>query len=506
MPECSKDFTDELNNFYCRFDIRDFTAENTLLDNSLANVSLTDNVTINEADVRNVFSGLKLNKAVGPDGISNRILKSCSHQLANVLTSIFQMTLDEGSIPKNWKMSMIVPVPKQKKATVLNDYRPIALTSNIMKCLERLITRFLTSQASSFLDNLQFAYRQSRGVDDAVLVYLHKLYNHLDSPRTHVRSLFIDFSSAFNTIQPHILAQKLLQMNISPQIVRWIHGFLRDRPQWVKVGGVCSDVKYINTGVPQGCVISPLLFLLYTSDCLCSSSNCSIIKYADDTVITGYLKNDSTEYVTEVMNFIDWCNRHYLSINVQKTKEMIFDFRRGAETHDPLTINNCIVERVNEYKYLGTVVDDQLNWNRNTETIYSKANQRLYFLRKLKKFHVDRSILRLFYQSLIQSVLTFNLICTYGLLSQQSKKKFDRVKKNAQRIIGLILPSLDIEFETKMVAKLSTAMKDPTHPLFNCFVFNRSGIRLRPPQTKSLRFRQSFVPNSIHLFNSLVKR
>ncbi len=96
--------------------------------------------------------------------------------------------------------------------------------------------------------------------------------------------------------------------------------------------------------------------------------------------------------------------------NVQKTKEMIFDFRRGAETHDPLTINNCIVERVNEYKYLGTVVDDQLNWNRNTETIYSKANQRLYFLRKLKKFHVDRSILRLFYQSLIQSVLTFNLI------------------------------------------------------------------------------------------------
>ena len=145
-------------------------------------------------------------------------------------------------------------------------------------------------------------------------------------------------------------------MNISPQIVRWIHGFLRDRPQWVKVGGVCSDVKYINTGVPQGCVISPLLFLLYTSDCLCSSSNCSIIKYADDTVITGYLKNDSTEYVTEVMNFIDWCNRHYLSINVQKTKEMIFDFRRGAETHDHLTINNCIVERVNEYKYLGTSV------------------------------------------------------------------------------------------------------------------------------------------------------
>ena len=152
MVAHSNDFVNELNNFYCRFDTHDFTAENTALECSLANVPLTSTVNINETDVRNVFSGLKLNKAVGPDGISNRVLKSCSHQLANVFTQIFQMTLDEGYIPEHWKMSVIVPVPKQNKATEFNDYRPVALTSNIMKCLERLITRFLTHQASSFLD------------------------------------------------------------------------------------------------------------------------------------------------------------------------------------------------------------------------------------------------------------------------------------------------------------------------------------------------------------------
>ena len=205
------------------------------------------------------------------------------------------------------------------------------------------------------------------------------------------------------------------------------------------------------------------------------------------------------------MNFTEWCNRHHLVINVQKTKEMIFDFRRGAETHCPLTINDCNVERVNEYKYLGTIVDDQLNWNRNTEKTFRKANQRLYFLRKLKKFQVDRTILCLFYQTLIQSILTFNLLCIYGLLSQQNRKKLQRVKKNAQRIISSILPPLDAGLETKTVAKLRAIMEDTSHPLFSCFVFNRSGIRLRPPQTKSLRFRQSFIPNSIHLFNSIAR-
>ena len=162
---------------------------------------------------------------------------------------------------------MIIPVPKGKNSPVLNDYRPIALTSNIMKCLERLVLKFLVDQAGSYLDRFQFACRGNREVDDAILVYLHKLYSHLDIPKSYARSLFVDFWSAFNTIQPHILVNKRLQMNVSPKIVQWIHflfNFLRTRLQWVKIGNVNSDVR-INKhrGAAGVRYITSSLFFLY---------------------------------------------------------------------------------------------------------------------------------------------------------------------------------------------------------------------------------------------------
>ena len=230
-----------------------------------------DIILIDEIDVRNMFSCLKINKASGPDSVGNIILKICSHQLSGMFTKIFQLTLDRGVIPQIWKTSMIVPVPKSSKVSALNDYRPVALTSSIMKCLEKLVSKFLLKDASSHLDKFQFAYRCNRGVDDGVLVFLHKLYSHLDKPKSYARSMLIYFSSAFNTIQPHILIlKKLMQINVSPKIVQWIHNFLLNRPQWVKIGDVNSKVRITNTGAPQGCVISPLLCSFYTSDCLCS--------------------------------------------------------------------------------------------------------------------------------------------------------------------------------------------------------------------------------------------
>ena len=115
---------------------------------------------------------------------------------------------------------------------------------------------------------------------------------------------------------------------------------------------------------------------------------------------------------------------------------MIFDFRCLAAGVEPLVIHNHPIEQVSEYKYLGTVIDSKLNWNTNSQLRSSKANQRLYFLRKLKEFHVDIMILNLFYQSLIQSILTFCLICNFINLSKQNVKKLERRRKITQRLIG----------------------------------------------------------------------
>lgn len=120
-----------------------------------------------------------------------------------------------------------------------------------------------------------------RSVQDATLTLLNDVNKHLDKPKSQIRALFIDFSSAFNTMQPHILLNKMLQMGVNRNILKWIFSFLSQRPQYTNVNNVKSDVILTNTGAPQGCVLSPVLFTLYTDDCRSGIDNCTIVKYVN---------------------------------------------------------------------------------------------------------------------------------------------------------------------------------------------------------------------------------
>ena len=122
--------------------------------------------------------------------------------------------------------------------------------------------------------------------------FLHPIYEHLDKPKTYARTLFVDFSSAFNTMQVHILIQKLVSMNVNPLLSLWISDFLSNRTQRVNINKSLSSCIVSNTGVPQGCVLSPLLFTLYTGNLRCNTDSCQIVKFADDTCITGCISNN----------------------------------------------------------------------------------------------------------------------------------------------------------------------------------------------------------------------
>ncbi|KAJ8021605.1 RNA-directed DNA polymerase from mobile element jockey [Holothuria leucospilota] len=500
-----------LNEFYCRFDVKSDELVNTVTGNKLRTTTTcantTDRVIVNESDVRKLFANVKIGKATSPDGVTNMLIKTCSSQLAPVFTPIFQRTLDEGIIPEIWKTSIITPVPKTKVVSVLNDYRPISLTSNVIKCLERVVLKLLLAEKGVSMDKNQFAYQSKRGVDDAILVYLHEVLKHLDQPEISVRSLFIDFSSAFNTIKPSMLVQKLFNMQVNYNIVLWVPYYLCCKPQVVKMGNFESDQCVISTGAPQGCVLSPVLFCLYTNDCQKLIDKCNIIKYADDTVLTGFIYgNDGSAYISEVQNFVGWCKKNSLVLNVDKTKELVFDFSKGNNTHDHVIINGKAVERVENYKYLGTYIDNKLNWNLHTKFVKGKACQRLYFLRKLKQCKVDVTIMKLFYQSVIQSVLTFSIICFFGSLPKNHRVELERIRKSPERCIGSSLPSLSLIYEECLIKKLDSKRKDETHPFHSLVSFNRSGNRLQVPLTKTSRFRNSFLPEVLHLFNSNVKR
>ena len=212
----SKKYANELNNFYARFDCHDFSKDIQGVRNELLNSSDKYNdIVIDEHDVFRNMKKMNPSKAKGPDDLSPRVLKLCANQLSGIFTFIFNLSLSQCAIPKLWKTSCIIPVPKRPNVKVMNDYRPIALTPCIMKVFEKCFIVQLQALTSKYIDPLQFAYRKNRSVDDALLYVLNNIYSHLEKAGSSVRVMFYDFSSAFNTIQPHLLTEKLMNMKLS---------------------------------------------------------------------------------------------------------------------------------------------------------------------------------------------------------------------------------------------------------------------------------------------------
>ena len=436
VPNVSE-FVDELNTFYCRFDMEDFHLEKQRLQDQLSHCETS--FTVKEDEVRDIFKKLKGRKSSGPDGIAPRLLKTCADELSPIFTELFQTSLLQRLIPDIWKLSAIVPVP-----IVMNDYCPVALTSVVMKCLEKIVLKQLIGHTEESLDGYQFAYRQGRSSEDAVLTLLHCVHSHLDVLNTYTRILYIDFSSAFNTLQSHVMVQRLLDQSIPRDLCSWILDFLSNRKQYVRVGESCSSTITVNTGAPQGCVLSPVLFILYTNNLHSTQPGCHIIKYADDTAVIGNISNGNEDpYRQEVNHVVRWCKDSFLVLNVLKTEEMVVDFRQQALCRYPVFINSEPVKLVEEYIYLGITIDNKLKWDKNIELQCKKGQQRLFFLRKLKYFRLDTELLSLFYSAVVQSVIIYGFLCWWSSLTQKNRLKLDRVRRRAERIISGPLISLE---------------------------------------------------------------
>ncbi len=362
-------------------------------------------------------------------------------------------------------------MPKNSKPSCLNDYRPVALTSTVMKVFERLLKKHICSSIPATLDPLQFTYRPNRSTDDAISQVLHSSLTHIDSKNgNYVRLLFIDYSSTFNTIVPTKLAVKLSDLGLNTSLCDWIQDFLTARPQVVKVSQFTSNSITLNIGAPQGCVLSPLLYSLYIHDCVSSHSSTSIVKFADDTVVLGLINNDDeAAYLDEVERLTSWCQDNCLSLNVSKTKELIVNFRKRQQwPYTPLMISGTPVEWVSSFKYLGVKktgdpeISEDLTWTTHIQTQIKKARQRLYHLRQLRKFRVSPAILKTFYSGAIESVLTQCISVWYGNSSNQDCKALQRVVRLAERISGSALPSLQEIYFKHCKSRAAKILKDST--------------------------------------------
>ena len=334
------------------------------------------------------------------------------------------------------------------------------------------------------------------------------MYEHLDRQKTYARILFVDFSSAFNTIQPHLMVKKLLAMSVNPALIKWLFSFLTGRTQRVRVGKAISSARTTNTGAPQGCVLSPALFTLYTADCRSNSDASLLIKFTDDTSLTGLVERDEAVYRGGVQQLVEWCDSNFLTLNVSKTKELVVDFRvapTDTET-EPITIKGQSVEIMSAYKYLGIVIDNKLSWTPHINACYKKAQKKMYLLRKLQIFKVEQAIMQLFYQAVIQNAIFFNLVCFFGNTKKGDIDRLEKIIRTAGRIMRADPPSPSDIFQRAALRKLAGIQADTSHPLNgvvqSCAPARVSSRRLRSLKSWTTRRLNSFIPAAIRLHNA----
>ena len=441
---------------------------------------------------------------MGPDNINPKVLKACAGQLAGVFQHLFNLSLRLKKVPQLWKTSCIALVPKIARPSSPNDFRPVVLTSHIMKTFERLILQHLRPQVGDSMDPLQFAYQAQLSVDDAIIYLLHRAYSHLEKPGSSVRVMFFDFSSAFNTIQPPLLEKKLSAMRIHPDMVAWIGDYLSSRPQYVRLQSGLSDVVISNTGAPQGTVLSPFLFTIYTSDFSFNSGTCHLQKFSDDSSIVGCISEDREDECRGVVeDFVRWAEGNHLQLNIGKTKELVVDFRRKTKPPTPITIQGVEIEMVDSYKFLGVYINNKLDWSDNTEALYRKSQSRLFFLRRLRSFDVCGRLLRTFYLSVVASTLFFAGACWGGGIKAGESNRLNKLVRKASSVVGLELDSLDVVLERRMMDKFKSILGNPSNPLHAELWQMKSTFshRFMFPRCKTERFRCSFVPAAIRLFN-----
>ncbi|KAI4881116.1 hypothetical protein NFI96_026359, partial [Prochilodus magdalenae] len=264
--------------------------------------------------------------------------------------------------------------------------------------LERLVPTHLRSLVRPSMDPLQFA---GVGVDDAVIYLLHRALSHLEKPGSTVRITSFDFSSAFNTIQPRLLKDKLEHVGLESHLSNWILDYLTNRPH---------------------------------------SPNCHLQKFSDDSAIVGLITNEEdSEYRELIQDFVDWCLQNHLQINAGKTKELVVDFRRCRHPAPLVNIQGIDIERVDSYKYLGVHLNNKLDWSVNATALHKKGQSRLYLLRRLRSFGVQGALLRTLFDTVVASAIFYGVVCWGSSISTADRKRLNKLLKTAGSVLGSVL-------------------------------------------------------------------
>ena len=473
-------------------------------------------------EVETLLSDLDPYGGTDPCGMFPLFFNKVSHILAPKLSKIFRILIRKGSFPVCWRTADVTPIPKSANESIYpKDYRPISITPILSKVFERLLAKRIINYFNKFdiISSYQFGFRKGLSTSDALLTMVHDLQLALDRG-AEARVVSLDFSSAFDCVNHKALLYKLQLVGIGGRIFNILSNFLSNRHQRVKVDSSFSNFTNVISGVPQGSVLGPLLFILYTTD-MWSNVSSKMVAYADDTTIYSIVNSPSdraaaAESISSDLEHINrWCQLWGMQLNPSKTSCLIVSRSRTASpAHPQLSLNGHILNNCNTIKLLGITFDSKLTFEEHIRKMSSSIAQKIGILRKCRKVYEDDSIVK---HSFFSFILPHFEYCAPVWCS--AAQSHIRLINRCFSMIRFILPDVELDLDhRRKVGCLSLFYKifnSPDHPLFgalpNRLVPTRvtrgseqlNSCAILPFRCCTSQFSRCFLPSMVKVWNIL---
>lgn len=390
------------------------------------------NIIIAPEAILQALNRVNINKGQGPDRISPIFLRKCTESLVEPLHIIFNASLKMGIYPNTYKTGKTVPIFKSGSKSDIRNYRGVTVMPNIAKIFERVIYEQLKLIIFPRLSASQHGFLNSRNIETNLMefaVHAHKAFER----GTQIDVFYADIQKAFDTVNPYKLIRKLAKFPISNSFLRWMLSYLDNRKLYASVGQEKSDYFNVSSGVGQGTILGPLLFLVFfnDSDLFDGSSNPLIFNFADDKKIALEIRTqaDVIELQKYISEFNNWCELNELKLNTMKCKIMTFSMKRQP-LYAQYYIGDLTIERVHQIKDLGIIMDPKLKFIPHMEYIKNKAASIFAFVRRQCKHHIDKTTAKMLYCALTRSNLEFGSV-VWSPYHSCHKKNIESVQKQA---------------------------------------------------------------------------
>jgi len=390
-------------------------------------------------EISSIINSLKPKTSCGFDNISAKLIKQSGNTIADPLTHIANLSMQQGIFPRPMKIVKVIPIYKKDDKSLFINYRPISLLPTFSKIIEKLIHRRIFKYLTKFniLALSQYGFQPGMSTELAILELQDRVVKAIASKKFCL-GLFIDLSKAFDTLNHEILLSKLEHIGIRGTALNWFNSYLTNRHQYVSYKTANSDYLEIHCGVPQGSILGPLLFLIYVNDIENALSKSNAILFADDTtlLLTNHDYNSLIEETNqEIIMLHKWFCLNKLSLNISKTNYVIFHTQqKSIPNHvEPLILNNSIINKVDYVKFLGVYIDKWLNWKTHVTHKSKQILKVLAILTRLK-YTLPTEILRTIYNSLILPHLSYG-ISAWGNVQSKELKRLNILQKKAVRHI-----------------------------------------------------------------------